>query len=97
MEIVAAQAMPSGQDDRPDAVTDARVLDAAREFEAFFLAQVLRDLGSGLSGEGPLGGAEGDPWRSMLTDAYARLIARAGGIGLADVVVRELVRAQEMP
>ncbi len=70
---------------------------AARDFEALFLAQVLRGLAAGLGGEGPLGGGDSDPFRDMLGDAYARLVARAGGIGIADAVMRELVRAQEMP
>lgn len=68
---------------------------AAQDFEALFLAQVLRSLAAGLQGEGPLGGSEADPFRDLLGDAYARLIARAGGIGLADAVLRELVRVQE--
>lgn len=74
----------------------ARAKEAAQEFEAVFLAQVLRGLGAGLRGEGPLGGGEADPYRGMLTDAYARAIARAGGVGIADAVLRELVRAQEI-
>jgi Rod binding domain-containing protein len=70
---------------------------AAQDFEAVFLAQVLRSLAAGLRGEGPLGGSEADPFQDLLADAYARLIARAGGIGIADAVMRELVRAQETP
>jgi Rod binding domain-containing protein len=31
----------------------------------------------------------------MLRDEYGRLIARSGGVGVADAVMRQLLRAQE--
>jgi Rod binding domain-containing protein len=33
----------------------------------------------------------------MLRDEYAKVVSRAGGIGLADAVTRELLRAREVP
>ena len=38
-----------------------------------------------------------DLFRPMLVEQYAESIARSGGIGLADAVVRELTRMQVMP
>jgi Rod binding domain-containing protein len=32
----------------------------------------------------------------MLQDEYARLISRTGGIGIADAVLREMLKAQEV-
>ncbi len=72
-----------------------RLREAALDFEAVFLAQMLKGMTQGLEGEGPLGGD--GPFADMLLDAYARLISRAGGVGIADAVVREMVRAQEGP
>jgi len=44
-----------------------------------------------------LGGSnEEETYRSMLTDEYGKLMARAGGIGVADHVKREMLRMQEM-
>lgn len=67
----------------------------AQEFESVFLAQALRGLTEGLGGEGLLGRAESDPYAAMLQDEYAKLIGRSGGIGLADAVLREMLKAQE--
>lgn len=68
---------------------------AAEEFEAVFLGQMLAGLTEGLAPDGILGGPD-DPFAAMLRDEYARLISRKGGIGVADAVLRELMRAQEV-
>jgi Rod binding domain-containing protein len=34
-------------------------------------------------------------WRSLLTDEYAKNIAKAGGIGIADHVYKTLIAHQE--
>ncbi|MEK0085055.1 rod-binding protein [Benzoatithermus flavus] len=65
----------------------------AEELESVFLAQILRELMQGLTG--PLGNAEDDPFAAMLQDEYAKLISRSGGIGIADAVLREMLKAQE--
>ena len=67
---------------------------AAEDFEAVFLSQLLGGMMRGLSADGPLGGGD-DPFATMLRDEYAKLIARSGGVGVADAVVRQLLRAQE--
>jgi len=44
----------------------------------------------------PFGGGMGeDMWRSMQVDEYGKAIARAGGIGIADAVFREMIKQQE--
>jgi peptidoglycan hydrolase FlgJ len=75
---------------------------AAQDFESVFIGQLLSGLteglgGGGLAGGGPLGGGEDDPFASMLRDEYGKMISRRGGIGIgiADAVLRELLRAQE--
>lgn len=69
----------------------------AEEFEAVFLAQMLNGMTSGLSGDGPFfGGEEGGPFRSMLTDEVAKLISRSGGVGVADAILQEMLKLQEM-
>lgn len=67
---------------------------AAEEFESVFLAEMLRGLTAGLTGDGPLGGGEDDPFAGMLRDEHARLISRSGGIGLADFVLREMLETR---
>ncbi len=73
----------------------AEIERTAQEFEAVFLAQMLQTVGQPLRGPGAAAGGSEDAWGSMLVDAYARLISKAGGIGVADAVVREMLRMQE--
>jgi peptidoglycan hydrolase FlgJ len=68
----------------------------ARDFESFFLAQMLQPMFREVAPEAPFsGGAGEDAWRSFQVDEYGKSIARAGGIGIADMVYREILKAQE--
>ncbi len=68
----------------------------ARDFESFFLAQMLQPMFREVAPEAPFsGGAGEDAWRSFQVDEYGKTIARAGGIGIADMVYREILKAQE--
>jgi len=63
---------------------------AAQEFEAVFLAQVLSRLNPGLEGD------EQTPFHDMFNDELARLISRSGGVGVADAVMKEMLKSQEV-
>ncbi len=90
--IREAQAATPSAKKAPDA---ARV--AAQEFEAFFLTQVFEQMFAGISTDGPLGGgvAEGI-YREMLSQEYAKVMSRSGGVGIADSVYREILKLQEV-
>lgn len=68
---------------------------AAQEFEAVFLAQVLGTMTQGV-GDDLLGDAQGGVFHQMLNEEIAKLISRTGGIGVADAVLREMLKAQEV-
>ena len=70
--------------------------ETAEEFESVFLAQALQALTHGLGSAGPLGQSDGDTFADMLQQEYGRLVSRSGGIGIADAVMREMLRMQEM-
>jgi len=75
---------------------DTRVRETAEAFEASFLSQMLRPMFEGLSTEAPFGGGEAEAtWRSFLLDAMAKKTVQAGGIGLADTVMAEMLKLQE--
>lgn len=75
----------------------AQVRQAAEDFEAVFIAQMLAPMFDGLSDDDYLGGGPGqDIYRSMLVEQYGNSLARAGGFGLADAVQREILRLQEV-
>lgn len=68
----------------------------ARDFEAVFLAEMLRPMFAEVSAEAPFGGGFGeDVWRSMQITEFGKALAVKGGIGLADAVGREMLRLQE--
>ena len=69
---------------------------AGEEFESVFLGQMVSQLFAGL-GEDPLtgGGAGGNLYRSMMQEQYGKTIARSGGLGIADSVVRQMIKQQE--
>jgi flagellar protein FlgJ len=76
----------------------AKAKQQADEFETMFLEQVTQQLFASTEGtEGPLGenGTGGGIAKSQLTQQYAKQIQRAGGLGLSDQIMRDLLRLQE--
>jgi len=77
------------------AVETPRMRETAERFETSFLSQMLKPMFEGLETDGPFGGGEAEgTWRGFLIDAMAEQTVRAGGIGLADTVVAEMIRMQ---
>ncbi len=77
----------------PAAAAKARA--SAQDFEAVFLNSMFSQMFTHVN-EGPFnGGQAASTWRSFLTDEYARNFAKAGGIGIADSVYKELMSLQE--
>ena len=76
-----------------------KLREAARDFEAQALSQLLQPAFAGLdSGAMGGGGAAEAQWRPMLVDAMAAAASRAGhGLGIADMVLREMLRRQADP
>ncbi|GGH02694.1 MAG TPA: chemotactic signal-response protein chel [Oceanicaulis sp.] len=68
----------------------------AEEFEAVFLAQLMEQMMGETTQSEMFGGGPGESaFRGMLNEEYAKVMARAGGIGLADDLAREILRMQE--
>ncbi len=75
--------------------TEARK--AAEDFEAFFLAQFIDRMFQDLPTDGMFGGGHGEKvFRSLLSQEYGRVMARTGGVGIADSVYREILKQQEI-
>jgi len=73
----------------------AKVHAVAQDFEAVFINSMFQQMFAHV-GEGPFSGGPGASiWRSLLTDEYAKSFVKAGGIGIADQVQRELLAQQE--
>ena len=77
-------------------VATARMRETAEAFEASFLAQMLKPMFEGLSTDGPFGGGEAEgTWRGFMIEAMAKQTVRAGGVGLADSVLAQMIKMQE--
>jgi Rod binding domain-containing protein len=75
----------------------AQARKAAQDFEAFFIAQTVEAMFAGIETEGPFGGGHAEQmFRSMLSQEYGKSMARAGGMGIADQVYREILKTQEV-
>lgn len=85
---------PSHKASRDPAAVDR----AAKDFESMFLSQMLEQMFADVHLGGDSEGEQGtnDIYRSMLVGEYGKLMTQAGGIGVADYVKREMLRAQEV-
>jgi len=92
----AATAALAGKSPTSAATRAAKARGAAEDFEAVFLNSMFQQMFANV-GQGPFSGGPGASiWRSFLTDEYAKSFVKAGGIGIADQVQRELLAQQEV-
>ena len=94
---LAAQSLSTGAVPKPtkgQTAADARK--TGEEFEAFFLTQMLEHMFKGIPTDGVFGGGYGEGvYRSIMLQEYGRILSKSGGIGIADMVSRELMKIQE--
>lgn len=75
----------------------AKINETAQEFESVFLSQMLQHMFAGLEVDEWFGGGDGEEmFKSLLVDEYGKLMAKAGGIGVADHIRQEMLRLQEV-
>lgn len=76
--------------------SEAEARQVAEEFESFFLSQMIEQMFSGVGEDNPFGGGPGESaFRGLLNEEYAKVMARAGGLGLSDALTTEILRYQE--
>jgi peptidoglycan hydrolase FlgJ len=62
---------------------------------AKFLSQMLQNMFAGVETDGPFSGGFGEEmFRSLMTEAMAKQMTKAGGVGVADTVQREILKMQ---
>ena len=80
---------------KTDAAGSRAAKATGQDFEAMFLNSMFQQMFSGV-GQGPFSGGQGaNIWRSFLTDEYSKSFVKAGGVGIAAQVTRELLAHQE--
>jgi peptidoglycan hydrolase FlgJ len=85
----AGEAVPPGM-----AAGDTAARDAARAFEATYIAEMLKHTGLNASPDAFGGGAGEDAFASFLNEEYARLLAARGGIGLAERIFEAITQTK---
>ena len=74
-------------------VEERRLRESAREVEAVFVQQLLKTMRQASPG-GPLSGTGQRVYQDMMDQELGRAIAKGGGLGLADMLVRDVLRRQ---
>jgi Rod binding domain-containing protein len=81
---------------RPSTAGTDRLRGQAQDFEVQFVNTMFQQMYAGLEGDGPFGNSTGvGPWRSFMTEEYAKNFVKSGGIGIADAVYKSLLALQE--
>ena len=91
----ALPAPPAARESSPEHVERTRK--AAEDFEALAIGQLLAPMFKTVNvSKGMFGGGKGEEtWKPMMVDEMAKMLAKNGGIGLAESVYREMLRMQE--
>jgi len=78
-----------------DAAKRARIADTAKTFESSFMSVMMQQMFEGVKTSEPFGGGNGEEmFKSVLTDAMSKEVTKAGGIGLASTIQREMLKMQ---
>lgn len=86
---------PTAQPTAAELAKRGQIKRTAQEFESSFLSVMMQQMFTGISTDGPFGGGAGEEmFRSVLTDAMAKQVTKAGGIGVATSVEHEMLKLQ---
>lgn len=78
-----------------DAAKRAKIADTAKTFESSFMSVMMQQMFEGVKTSEPFGGGNGEEmFKSVLTDAMSKEVTKAGGIGLAATIQREMLKMQ---
>ncbi len=86
---------PSGAS-AAEMVKRGNIQKTSKDFESSFLNIMYQSMFKDVGGSASLGGggeAE-EMWKSFLTDAMAKQTVKRGGIGLSEVVAKEMLKLQ---
>jgi flagellar protein FlgJ len=69
----------------------------ARELEGIFINTLMKEMFSSLNSDTDAmgGGFAEDTWRGLQAEEMSNAISEAGGIGLADAIMGDLLKIQE--
>ena len=74
----------------------AKIEMVAKDFEAVFIAEMMKPMFSGIKVDGMFGGGKGEEiFRGMMIQEYGKMMSETGQLGIADAVKAEMIRMQE--
>lgn len=93
--MAAAATVPPVAPSPAEIAKRKQIAGAAEQFEASFLSTLVQQMFAGSEAEAPFNGGPGeDMFKSFLGEAVSKQMARAGGVGLAQDVQREMLKMQ---
>lgn len=94
---LAALHLDQGKTVKTGAADPKAAKEAAVQFEALFLGQMMQQMFQGVGADSLFGGGHGEEmFRTMLVDEYAKQMAGRKGVGLSDAIERQLLKLQEV-
>jgi Rod binding domain-containing protein len=73
----------------------AKIRATAENFESSFMSVMMQQMFEGVKTSEPFGGGQGEEmFKSVMTDAMSKQMTKAGGIGLASTIQREMLKMQ---
>ena len=88
----AVSGTAAGTRTEPDR-TMAKIRESAREFESVFLSFLIKTMRRTVpEGQTPALGGGNRVYQEMMDEELARTLAKGRGVGLADILVRDLTR-----
>ena len=74
----------------------AKMRDAAKQFESLLMHEMMKSMWSTVPKDGILGsGNEEEMMRDMLSESVSDSVSKGKGLGIQDVVYKDMVRIQE--
>ena len=92
---LAAAAPAAGKTLTPEQI--AKTAQSAKDFEAMAVSQLLQPMFATVdTSKGMFGGGQAEAtWKPMMVDEMSKMLVKNGGIGIADAVMKEMLRIQE--
>lgn len=80
---------PQGEKDGERGKDDLKK--AAQEFESYFISYMLKEMRKTIPADSLFGGGRGEEiYRSFQDEELAKSMVESGGIGLSDIIIRDL-------
>lgn len=98
--ITSSFSLADYKSDAPSSLSPARIgqlREQAKDLEGVFLNTLMKEMFASLkTDQSAFGGGFGEEtWRGMQAETFADAMAEAGGIGIAESILPDLIAAQE--